>query len=177
MSGEALKAFKRGLTLETSTWYKGILTSGLATSEETGGAFDLVHSNMRAGTEPPPHVHSRESEFFYVLDGKLEVYVDSEVFEVGEGEFMFLPMGRPHAFLIRSAEIRMLVQILPGGFVSAVGKMAVPAEKLEIPSDMQTYATADLETTLKVFADHGIRFLSPEEIAEKMPAFPVPHAL
>src|SRR5258708_39295170 len=27
---------------------------------DTSGAFDLVVSKMRKGTEPPPHVHSRE---------------------------------------------------------------------------------------------------------------------
>jgi hypothetical protein len=43
--------------------------------------------------------------------------------------------------------------------------MAVPAEKLEIPSDTVTYATADLEETIRIFLKHGLRFLSPEEIA------------
>jgi len=73
------KAFKRSPSLEISTWYKGILTTQLAGEGDTGGAFDLVVSKMRKGTEPPPHVHSREHEFFYILAGELKVYVEGEI--------------------------------------------------------------------------------------------------
>jgi hypothetical protein len=43
---------------------------------------------------------------------------------------------------------------------------------MEIPSDSVTYATADLEETIKIFMKHGVRFLSQEEIADEMPTFP-----
>jgi hypothetical protein len=56
--------------------------------------------------------------------------------------------------------------------MKAVAPMAMPAQKMEIPSDMVTYATADLEETMKIFMKHGLRFLSPEEIAQQMPALP-----
>ena len=167
-----LKPFKHAPSIAISTWHKGILSTQLATDEDTGGAFDLVLSNMRSGTEPPPHVHTREHEFFYVLNGKLDVYVGNNVFHVGPGECAFLPLGTPHAFIIRSPEIRMLVLITPGGFMKCVASMAAPAEKLEIPSDTVTYATADLEETMKIFLKHGVRFLSPEEVADEIPAFP-----
>jgi hypothetical protein len=65
----------------------------------------------------------------------------------------------------------MLVLITPGGFMQSLALMAKPAEKLEIPSDSVTYATADLEETIKIFLKYGIRFLLPEEIADEMPAF------
>ncbi|HEX4165449.1 MAG TPA: cupin domain-containing protein [Bryobacteraceae bacterium] len=168
----SLKPFKRAPSIAISTWHKGILSTQLATDENTGGAFDLVLSNMRSGTEPPPHVHTREHECFYVLDGELDAYVGNNVFHVGPGECAFLPLGRPHAFIIRSPEIRMLVLITPGGLMKYIASMAVPAEKLEIPSDSVTYATADLEETMKIFLKHGVRFLSPEEVADEMPAFP-----
>jgi len=168
----SVNPFKRAPTLDISTWYKGILSTQLATDESTGGAFDLVLANMKCGTEPPPHVHTREHELFYVLDGSLDAYVDDKVFQVGPGECAFLPVGRPHAFIIRSPEIRMLTFITPGGFMKAVAPMAAPAEKMEIPSDSVTYATANLEETMKIFMKHGLRFLSPEEIARLMPAFP-----
>jgi quercetin dioxygenase-like cupin family protein len=167
------KPFKHAPSVEISTWYKGILTTLLATDDNTGGAFDFVLSNMRSRTEPPPHVHSREHEFMYVLDGKLEVYVGNDVFQVGPGECVFFPVGKPHAFLIRSPMIRMLVLVTPGGLLKTLALMSAPAEKLEIPSDTVTYATADLEETISTFLKHGVRFLSLEEIAVQMPAFPL----
>jgi quercetin dioxygenase-like cupin family protein len=174
MSSEtiSLKPFKHAPSIEISTWHKGILSTQLATDEDTGGAFDFVLANMRSGTEPPPHVHTREHEFLYVLDGKLDVYVGNNVFQVGPGECAFLPLGRPHAFIVRSPKIRMLALITPGGFMKSVASLLAPAEKLEIPSDSVTYATADMEETIKIFLKHGVRFLSPEEIADEMPAFP-----
>ena len=167
-----LAAFKHAATVDISTWYKGILSTQMATDANTGGAFDLVLANMKSGTEPPPHVHAREHELFYVLDGRLDAYVDDEVFQIGAGECVFLPLGRPHAYIIRSPEIRMLTLITPGGFMKVVAPMAAPAEMMEIPSDSVTYATADLEETMKIFMKHGLRFLSTEEIALQMPAFP-----
>jgi mannose-6-phosphate isomerase-like protein (cupin superfamily) len=89
-----LKPFKHAPSIEISTWYKGILTTLLATDDNTGGAFDFVLSNMRSGTEPPPHVHSREHEFMYVLDGKLEVYVSDNIFQVGPGGMRVSPRGQ-----------------------------------------------------------------------------------
>jgi mannose-6-phosphate isomerase-like protein (cupin superfamily) len=169
----SLNPFKHAPSVDISTWYKGILSTQLATDDNTGGAFDLVLANMKSGTEPPPHVHTREHELFYVLEGTLDAYVDSEVFQVGPGECVFLPLGRPHAFIIRSPEIRMLTLITPGGFMKVVAPMAAPAEHLEIPSDSVTYATADLAETMKIFKKHGLRFLSPEEITHQMPAFPL----
>jgi mannose-6-phosphate isomerase-like protein (cupin superfamily) len=168
-----LKPFKHAPSLEISTWYKGILSSLLATDEDTAGAFDLVFAHMKCGTEPPPHVHTREHELFYVLEGKLDAYVGVDVFHLGPGECVFLPVGIPHAYLITSPEIRVLTFLTPGGFMKAVASMAIPAQKMEIPSDMVTYATADLEETMKIFTKHGLRFLSPDEIARQMPAFPV----
>ena len=167
------KPFKHAPSIEISTWYKGILSTLLAADDDTGGSFEFVVSNMRSGTEPPPHVHTREHEFLYVLDGTLEVYVGNNVFQVGPGECAFLPVRRPHGFIIRSPKIRMLVLITPGGFMKSLALMSAPAEKLEIPSDTVTYATADLEETIKIFLRHGVRFLSPEEIADEMPAFPL----
>jgi GNAT superfamily N-acetyltransferase/quercetin dioxygenase-like cupin family protein len=168
-----LEAFKRRPTVEMSTWYKGILVSHLATEKDTGGAFDLVMSRMRSGTEPPPHIHEREHEVFYVLDGELEVYVAGEYFRASVGECVFLPARKAHAFKIASLEIRMLVMVTPGGFLNSISSMAMPAQKLDIPRDETlTYVTANLEETAKIFDRYGVRFLSAEEIALELPQYP-----
>jgi mannose-6-phosphate isomerase-like protein (cupin superfamily) len=173
-----LKAFKQSPSLEISTWYKGILCTQLAQEQETDGAFDLVLSHMRKGTEPPPHVHTHEHELYYVLEGKLDVYAGEEVFHLEAGECAFLPKYKPHAFLIQSPEIRMLALITPGGFMNALKGMTVPAEKLEIPpDDALTYSTANLEETIEIFERYGIRFLTSKEIAHQMPAFPISPAI
>lgn len=169
----APKAYKRSTSLENSTWYKGILITQLAGETETGGAFDFVVSRNRKGTEPPPHVHARDDEFFYVLAGSINFYTDGQVFEVSAGECMFLPKGKPHAFLIQTAESHSITLITPGGFMNAANKMSEPAQKMEIPSDdVLTYANMDLTKTMEIFEKYGVHLLTPEEIAEQMPQYP-----
>jgi quercetin dioxygenase-like cupin family protein len=171
-----LAAYKRTPALENSTWYKGILTSHMAGTSDNGGAFDLVVSKMRRGTEPPPHVHSREHEAFYILSGELTAYVDGKVFRVSAGEFVFLPRGVPHAFLIDSDEVHQLTLVTPGGFFDVVAPMTAPAQRLDIPRDADTitYANADLTQTIELFKQHGIRFLTAQEIRATMPEYPTP---
>ena len=171
----ALKPYKRSPALHNSSWYKGILVSQMAVTADNNGAFDLVLSKMRRGTEPPPHVHSREDECFYVLSGEIRVYVDGEVFAVTAGECMFLPRRTPHAFLVASEEVHMILLVVPGGFLDAINKMNAPAERMEVPTEVDTvtYATADLTQTIQVFEQHGIRFLTAEEIHAEMPQYPL----
>lgn len=64
--------------------------------------------------------------------------------------------------------------VTPGGFIDAAGKMNEPAQKLEIPSDdVLTYANMDLTRTMEIFEEYGVRLLTPEEVAEQMPQFPL----
>jgi mannose-6-phosphate isomerase-like protein (cupin superfamily) len=168
------KAYKRSPTLSNSKWYKGILLTQMAATADNNGAFDVLIDKMRRGTEPPPHVHSREDEFFYILSGEIRFYVDGEVFPVTAGECMFLPRRKPHAFLITSEEIHMVNFITPGGFVDALNKMSAPAERVEVPTDVDTvtYANADLTDTVKVLEQYGVRLLTADEIHAEMPEYP-----
>ncbi len=109
---------------------------------------------------------------FYVLDGRLAVYVMEECFHAGAGACVFMPRRQAHAFKIQSSELHMLALMTPGGFMNATATMAIPAQSLDIPPDDGiTYATVDLAETIKVFAQYGVRFLAPEEIARDLPAF------
>ncbi|HKB55809.1 MAG TPA: cupin domain-containing protein [Ramlibacter sp.] len=60
------------------------------------GTFELTvppGSNV-----PPPHSHSNNDEFIYVLEGTLRYMVDGEVRDLKPGEFMFTPRGSVHGF-------------------------------------------------------------------------------
>jgi quercetin dioxygenase-like cupin family protein len=152
-----------------------MLISQMAGRPDNDGAFDLVISKMRRGTEPPPQIHSREHEFMYLLSGTMKFYVDNQVFTVSAGESMFLPRGVPHAFLVDSMEIDIITLISPGGFYNAVNKMNTPAKRIGLPADDETptYANADLTETAKVFEQYGIRLLNSDEIRSHIPQYPL----
>jgi len=168
-----LRAYKRSPALSNSTWYKGVLVSEIAGSVDNDGAFNLAITKMRRGSEPPPHVHSREHEFFYLLSGEMTFFVDGEVFTVTAGESMFLPRHVPHGFLVTSEESHQMLFTAPGGFLDAINKMNVPAARMEVPvgADAVTYAEVDLTETIKVFEQQGIRFLTADEIRTEMPQY------
>jgi quercetin dioxygenase-like cupin family protein len=146
----------------------------MAGTADNNGAFDTIISRIRPGTEPPPHVHSREDEFFYILSGEMRVYAEGDVFQVMAGECVYLPRRKPHAFMITCNEAHIIATITPGGFFEAISKLNAPAERMEVPTDgdIVTYATADLTNTMKVFEEYGIRLLSSDEIQTEMPQYP-----
>ena len=170
-----LSAYKRSPDLSNSRCYKGMLHSRMAGSADNHGAFDFVISKIRRGTEPPPHVHTREDEFFYLLAGEMAFYVDGKAFSITAGECMFLPRRIPHAWLITSDDVNTITVVTPAGFADAIWKMSFPAERMEVPksADMATYANSDLAETIRIHEQHGVRPLSPDEIRAEMPGFPL----
>jgi quercetin dioxygenase-like cupin family protein len=169
-----LKAFKRAPSLGLSQWENGNLTTNLAEKKDTNGAFFLVEAMLAPGTEPPPHLHTREDELFYVLEGEFDVYVGKEAFEVEAGECVFLPRFKPHAFVIRSPRLHVLALFTPAGLEEAFRGMSTPAQRLELPTGAVTYSTGDLKQTAQRLSDYGAHFLTPGEIAEQMPLYPNP---
>src|SRR5262245_8269887 len=110
----------------------------MAGTADNNGAFDLVNCKVRRGTEPPPHIHVREDEFFSVLSGEVCAYVESEVFAVRARECMVLPRRWPHAWLIESEQAHLILLVVPGGFLDAITKMNAPAERMQGPTDPDT---------------------------------------
>ena len=166
-----LDAFKRTTSLELSKWYMGSLTTNLAEAKDTNGAFCLLEATLVPGNEPPPHVHSREDELLYVLDGEFDVYVGETAFKVEAGECIFLPRFTPHAFVIRSARLRMLTLFSPGGLEEAFRSMSSPAQYLGLPSGAVTYSTADVEQTAQRLGLYGVRLLARDEVADRLPLY------
>ena len=87
---------------------------GLKASQgSTGGALSVFETTISAG--PPLHVHEREDECFYVLDGALSIRCGSDTFDALAGSFVFLPRGRPHRFWAKDQAARLLLITVPGG--------------------------------------------------------------
>jgi mannose-6-phosphate isomerase-like protein (cupin superfamily) len=70
----------------------------LATGEDTNGKYALWEAIVPPGGGPPPHVHSREEEGFYVLEGEITFTVGDERIVAKAGTFANMPVGTPHSF-------------------------------------------------------------------------------
>jgi len=140
-----------------------------------GHKRSLLPSGGNVGTQepkPPPHVHTREDELFYVLEGEFDVYVGKEAFKVEAGECVFLPRFKPHAFVIRSPRLHVLALFTPAGLEEVFRGMSTPAQRLELPTGAVTYSTGDLKQTAQRLSEYGARFLAPTEVAEQLPMYP-----
>jgi len=169
-----LKAFKRAPCLGLSKWEHGNLVTNLAEKKDTNGAFLLIEATLAPGTEPPPHVHTREDELFYVLEGKFDVYVGEKAFDVKAGECVFMPRFKPHAFVIRSPRLRVLALFTPAGLEEAFRAMSSSAQSLNLPSGAVTYSTGDLKQVAQLLSEYGACFLTADEVTEPMPLYPKP---
>jgi quercetin dioxygenase-like cupin family protein len=87
-----------------------------ATAATTGGAYGLIEIEIPPGFGPPLHIHHREDEAFYVLDGELTVRCGDNTYTARGGSYAFLPRDVPHAFVVEGDRpVRMLNITSPGG--------------------------------------------------------------
>jgi mannose-6-phosphate isomerase-like protein (cupin superfamily) len=97
-----------------------------ATAQSTGGAYGLFESWIAPGFSPPLHVHHREDEAFWVLEGELSMCCGDRTFRAAAGSFVFLPRDVPHTFVVEGDRpARMLTLLTPGGgeaFFVAAGR-------------------------------------------------------
>lgn len=86
-----------------------------ASAEATGGSFSLFEE-VPPMVDTPRHVHEREDEVFYVLDGEHVIEVGDGEFVVGPGGVVFAPRHVPHSQRrVVPGEGRLLVLTTPGG--------------------------------------------------------------
>ncbi len=106
---------------------------------ETNGAVALLEFAVTSGYPvPPPHVHEREDELTYVLEGTLEVQLGDETRVLGAGESVLKPRGIPHTFRVRGdSGARFLELLTPAGFecyfqaaAAALHRGAAPTQEL-----------------------------------------------
>ncbi len=82
----------------------------------------------------PLHIHNREDEVFYVLDGALTYQVGDEKVEVAGGSVLYVPRGVLHGFSnLRRRPARALVFICPAGFEKFFEEVGQPAGALTLP--------------------------------------------
>lgn len=139
-------------------WVVGDRYTILASGEDTGEAFALIHAEVPPGGGPPPHVHRREDEAFYILEGVLTCHADGRPLPAPAGAWVTLPKGSLHTFRNDgTAAVRMLIVVTPAGlerFLAEVGQ-----EVTDGPPPAVT--PADVEKLLRVAPKYGIEIRPP----------------
>lgn len=114
-------------------WHFGALMNFKALGSETNGAFWAVEGLANQHMQVPLHVHTREDEFWFVLEGEIRFYIGDEVRMVGAGAFAMIPRGVAHTFQIVSETARWFGVGTPAGLDQWFFETGEPAPALTLP--------------------------------------------
>jgi mannose-6-phosphate isomerase-like protein (cupin superfamily) len=114
-------------------WFTDTRMNVKAGGGQTGGAFTFLEWFAPVGFGPPLHLHGREDEAFYIIDGQISVECGDKRFTAGPGDFAFLPHGVPHTFLVTDGPVRGLQITSPAGFEEFIADVGRPAQGPGLP--------------------------------------------
>lgn len=142
-------------------WVVGELLTLKVAGEDTDGAFAVAEEITPPQGGPPPHVHSREDETFYVLEGELEFMVGDRTIPVTAGSVVYGPRGILHAFKnVGATPSRMLVLITPAGLEKFFEEVGEPATD---PSSLPPIGPEEIERLLAAAPKYGVEIPPPPE--------------
>lgn len=107
--------------------FRGQVSLIRARGEHTGGQFSVLETRTPKGGGPPRHLHEREDESFYVLEGEFEITIGDESTTAKPGTFVFAPRGVPHGYVATEGPGRHLTLVTPAGFEGFFGDVAEAA--------------------------------------------------
>jgi quercetin dioxygenase-like cupin family protein len=132
----------------------------LATGDHTNGKYAMWEALVPPGGGPPPHVHSREEEGFFILEGEITFTVNGEKIVAKAGTFANMPVGTPHSFKNESDRpARLLISVAPAGLEQMFFECGVPLAEGATTALPPT--KDEIEKLLAVAPRYGIEILLP----------------
>ena len=132
---------------------------------ESQGALSIVEAEVPPHMGPPPHIHHREHETLYVLDGEVDLLDGERGWTRIENRGMaFMPMESLHAFRNPHSEPgKVMLIFTPAGFEDYLKKVG------ELVASGDVTSENDVEQVIPLAATYGMEIL-PEDAAPKPPA-------
>jgi quercetin dioxygenase-like cupin family protein len=134
----------------------------LITGAENGGAFFMAEVSVVPGGGPPPHVHNREDESFYLQQGTLAVQVGDKALNISAGDFIHMPRGVVHSFKnVGEETAKFLMVATPAGLENFFAETFFPAADI---ADIPQIGPAVLARAMKTAPKYGLEFAFPAGI-------------
>jgi len=141
-------------------WWFGSLAVIKATAADTGGQLTIVEVTEPPGLEAPLHVHHRDDEAFWILEGDVTFQVGDTTIEAHAGDFVLAPRDIPHRFTVGDAGCRMLFILAPGGLEHVLRETSMPAPARTIPPPPEHEPdSAEIERLKATVTAHGYELL------------------
>ena len=132
----------------------------LATGEDTNGKYAMWEAIVPQGGGPPPHVHSREEEGFYILEGEITFQIGEKRVVATAGMFANMPVGTPHSFKNESNKpAKMVISVAPAGLENMFFEFGVPLPEGSMTALLPT--KEEIEKLLAIAPRYGIEIKVP----------------
>ena len=69
----------------------------------------------KTGETPPPHSHPNDEQWIYMLEGRLALLLDEEVFTIGPEDLVHIPRNTVHGIRILESPCRFFTCKSPAG--------------------------------------------------------------
>jgi quercetin dioxygenase-like cupin family protein len=100
----------------------GFVLSLKVSGKDTNEQLSMYFGTYKKNDGPPLHVHYKQDEQFYIVEGEILFQVGAERYTLKSGDTIYLPRNVPHAFLVLSETARLFFQINPSGKTEAFFK-------------------------------------------------------
>lgn len=131
------------------------------TAADTNNQFSLTEYHAPPQGGPPLHMHTREDETFYILEGEITFYVGGSIIKAPAGTTVFAPRNTPHTFKNCTSHWAKFVMVVtpPANFEHFYARIS---EKHESGSDPTPDEVITRITTLA--PEHGLQIMGPNPI-------------
>ncbi len=141
-------------------WWFGALAVIKATAADTGGQMSIIEITEHPGVEAPLHVHYRDDEGFWILEGDATFEVGDATIEASAGDYLFGPRDIPHRYKVGDQGCRMLFIMTPGGIEDVIRATSEPAPSHTLPPLSEAELTPEqLEGVKAIVKEHGYELL------------------
>lgn len=127
----------------------GNTTTVKVTGADSGGSYVLYDQILNPGSGVPPHIHTREDEIFFVLEGEVEFLANDQVITARAGDVVHAPRDVPHAYKgVGATPARLRFMAMPAEIEGMFAQLA------SWPSDQPP----DMTKLAELCGTYGIRF-------------------
>lgn len=114
-------------------WHFGALMNFKALTEETSGQYWAVEGLADKNMAVPLHVHTREDEVWFVIEGEIAFVLGDETILGSAGAFVYIPRNTPHTFYIKSQTARWFGSGVGGNLDQWFFETGEPAKTMTLP--------------------------------------------
>lgn len=133
-----------------SYWVVGDAVKFVATGEDTNNRYDLFNVYVPPGVGATPHIHLKQDEGFYVVDGKMEFQLNNQTLTATAGTFVSAPKGTIHAWKnLGTKPANMLVLGIPSGLDKLIAQTSRPFSNPTAPPPSDEFLDTIVENFTK----------------------------